>query len=126
MKDLVFYNLFKSSLLFYSWNQIKSPSFFGSYFPVDFFPPFSSFWFKKTSYLIREGKFVYKKNNKASFLKYKNRKAVVNKLGQFVIELSFINIIEQIRKDYSTFNLTKCLRYLRDKFIFYLKTFMFL
>lgn len=117
MKDLVFYNLFKASLLFYSWNQLKSEAFFGSYLSFNSFSPFSSFWFKKTAYLIREGKFVYKMRSKLSFFKYKNKKTLINALNQLVIELSFIYVIKHIKKNSVSFGLTKCLRYFRGKIL---------
>lgn len=119
MKDLVFGNLFNSNLLFYSWNQLKSQEFLGCFIPANKFPPFSDDWFKKTSYMIRCGKFTYKPKTKLNYFKYKNRKNFLNVLNQFVIELSFINIMERINNNSLDFNLTKCLRYLKVNYFCY-------
>lgn len=116
MKDLAFFNLFKSGLLLYSWNQLKNPRRFGSAsFRFSDFSPLSMFWCEKTAYLIREGKFVYKKRNKSKVFRYKNKKNFVISLRQFVIELSFVNIIERIGSNNLSFDLTECLRYLESK-----------
>lgn len=116
MKDLAFFNLFKSGLLLYSWNQLKNPKLLGSFFSqFSNFSPISMFWFEKTAYLIREGKFVYKKKHKSSLFRYKNKKNLVISLSQFVIELSFVNIIEKINGNNLVFDLTECLRYLKSK-----------
>lgn len=121
MKDLIFYNLFKANLLFYSWNQLKSPKFLGYFLPSGKnFSPFSSFWFKKTAYLIREGRFVYKMRSKKKFFKYKNKRALFNTLSQFVIELSFINLLQKTNKSCSIFDLTTCVRYLKTNYINFL------
>lgn len=118
MKDLVFYNLFKSNLLFFSWNQLKNPEVFGCFIPVNKFPPYSSYWFKKTSFMIRRGRFTYKTKTKLNYFKYKNKKSFFNVLNQFVIELSFINIMERINNNFLVFSLANCLRYLKGELVF--------
>lgn len=116
MKDLAFYNLFKSSLLLYSWNQLKNPNFFGLYtFPFFNLSPLSFFWFEKTAYLIRKGKFVYRKKHIHNISRYKNKKNLFISLSQLVIELSFVNIIERIGNKEIAFDSMECLRYLKGK-----------
>lgn len=117
MKDLVFYNLFKSNLLYYSWSQLKSVDFLGPYLSFRSLPSFSSFWFKKTAYLIRGGKFPYKMKTRVSCLKYKSKKMLVNKVNQLIIELSFIYIISHIKDSSLVSDLTKCLRYCKGKLL---------
>ena len=120
MEDLAFFSLFKSDLLLYSWNQLKTSNFLGNYGSVErSFTPFSNFWFEKTAFLIRKGKFIYKSNKNLKYFKYKNKGSLFITLTQYVIQLSFINIIEQILHSRVYSRLTTCLRCSKGKVTFY-------
>jgi hypothetical protein len=120
MKDLRFNHFFNSSLLFYSWNQLKSSSFFGYHLSYkNKFPSFSDSWFQKTAFLIKKGSFVYNKRNTLRFAKYKQKNYFISILGQMIIELAFINIITHFKEKSLNFNLNKCLRWLKGSLLIF-------
>lgn len=125
MKEVVFYRLFNSNLLFYSWNQLKVNSYLFSYFSKDQkFPSFSYLWFKKTALMIKKGTYNYNRKNKKSIIKYKQKRHSINILAQMIIELSFVNIMIYCKRRFFDFDLAQCLRCLKGTMYICLLTFL--
>lgn len=123
MKDLMFNKLFNSSLLFYSWNQLKNSDLLYSRLDsTNKFYPFSNSWFKKTAVLIKNGHYVYTKIGKVHFFKYKRKSSLLVILAQAIIELSFVNLISYSKKSNLKFDLTLCVRGLKDNLTCFLLT----
>lgn len=127
MKDLMFNRLFNSSLLFYSWSQLKNSDLLYSCLgSVNKFSPFSNSWFKKTAFLIKNGRYVYTRTEKVHFFKYKRKSSLLVILAQAIIELSFVNLISYSNKNKLKFDLTQCVRGFKDNLICFLLTLYFL
>lgn len=121
MEDSIFYRLFNTSLLFYSWNQLKSSNYLRSYLRYSGkFPSLSTLWFKKAAFLIKHGRYVYTKVNKLHFLKSRRKSELIIILTQVVIELAFVNLIMYCKRKTLVFDLTLCVRDFMGKLIIFL------
>lgn len=111
MKDLMFCKLFNSNLLFYSWNQLKNSDYFHKFFNYDVtYPSFSSFWFRKTAFLIKSGRYIYFKKTKLHCLRRSSKTILFGILAQMIVELSFINLISYCERRNLMLDLTRCVR----------------
>lgn len=86
---LISRSLISSELLYYSWNDLKVnyKFFFKTDFNKRLFDPVSKKWFKKTSLLIRTGKFLYGKNASKTASSLTNLKFKI-------IENAFLKLLE--------------------------------